>query len=640
MITKRRLLDIALLIALCLYSFSATIDHIGDQRAQGQQPFFYQSYFEPAVLVACGHEFGTLPDGKRSESLVSFLNLKSLKFDCRDLPSQPEILKPKHLGQWMYMMQAVATTWKIFGVDWIAVDKLAGLFVAVSFAALYGIFRTFVPIPIATLGIILIIMSHRFFDISPFFRDLSKAPFILLSLLSIISIATHTRWRLKTLILASIIGLLAGVGVGFRPDAIIVLPLTAFVIFVFPKGWGVKDLTNKTLSCVLMGVIFWQLSAPIRMDAESSGTCKYHWALLGFGKTFSGPLSVEHGSFGLIYEFSDSLVHSVVESHAKRVLGQSSTSYCGPDYDIASGDLFQRLVITLPAEFYTRALASVRQISFLPELPREIGDLTPATLMFILMYVFFLRKPREAFCLGICLLFLLGYPATQFHIRHYFHITFIPLLMMLIVFNETFNFGRAQFVKAHGLKGMLFDITAQIREWSEMPKFRHRSVMFVLVMLLPLIITMFALRYYQTTKLEELVQKYEDYNWSSLDLTSGPLSSKLPIGGSLMRITVDKTKCQATNSEIELVYDDTNPSLAFNRNISALSEEGTQIDGVYYAQIFNDTIKAKMTHISISDGFHDCILDVSVANPSGKNDLWLDMQTKDGHVARPYSTFK
>ena len=246
----RKLIDVAILIALCLYSYSSTIDHIGDQRDQGTPPFFYQSYFEPAVLMACGHEFGVLSDAK-PESLTNFLNLKSSSFECNSLPEDPQISNPRFFGQWIYMMKAAAFTWKLFGIDWVEIDKLSGAFVAISIAALYGIFRIFLPIPVATLGAYIIISTHGFIGFSPFFRDLSKAPFILISLLALACIATSSQWRRTAPLFACIIGLTIGIGVGFRPDVMIVLPLAVFVIFAFPKGRGVKDIARKALNCIL-----------------------------------------------------------------------------------------------------------------------------------------------------------------------------------------------------------------------------------------------------------------------------------------------------------------------------------------------------------------------------------------------------
>lgn len=624
-----RLFDTTILIALCLFSYFSTTAYISDQRTQKQQPFFYQSYFEPAVLLACGHEFGRLSHGQPA-SLSNFLNLELPSFDCNDLPAKPQISYPSFFGQWFYLMHAAAITWKIFGINWEAIDKLAGAFVTISIATLYGIFRQFLPIPVASLGVVIIILTHKFVDLSPYFRDLSKAPFILLSILSIISIAKHAERHLKILMFASIIGLVAGIGVGFRPDVMIVLPLAGFVIFAFPKGWAIKDIACKTLSCALMGVIFWLVSAPIQNDLERSGSCRYHWALLGFGKPFSDPLAVEHGSFGLIYQFNDQLVDSVVKSHGKRVLKQPSTSYCGPHYDLASGDLFQKLIKTLPAEFLTRTLASIRQIATSTPIPY---------LMIIFMYVYFLRNPLHAFFTGLCLFYLLGYPATQFHYRHYFHISFIPLLISLIILTEAITLGGSILVKNRGLKGILNDLKYRFHNFSRQPKFRYRTILFVIIVFFPASIMLFGLRYYQATKLNELVQIYEKYDWSTLDLTSGSLNANLPFGGALLRIAVDNSKCQTTRSEIEFLYDDKNPAFIFNRRLSSLSGEGFPLDGTYYIQIFNSE-QVTMSHMLVSEGFHDCVLNVSTTNSAGKSDLWLDLHTINGRVARPYSTIK
>lgn len=635
----RKVINTAFLFLLCLYAYTAAVDYIDRQRAQGVQPFFYQSYYEPAVLVACGHEFGTL-SSQRPASLDQFLKLKKSTFDCADLPESPQISQPQFLRQWIYMMHAAAATWTVLGVDWTAIDKLAGAFVAVSTAALYGIFQIFLPLPVAAIGVLAVIKAHHFVEFAPYFRDLSKAPFILLSLLCMTLIAKQKTWRVPIYVLACAIGLIVGIGVGFRPDAMIALPLAAFVIFAFPDGWSPKLLTQKLLCCALMAVIFWQVSAPIRQDAEKSGSCRYHWALLGSGNPFSGPLGIEQGSFGMLYQFNDQLVYGVVQAHGIRVLAQDAIRYCGPEYDLVSGDLFQRLVTTLPAEFLIRALSSMREIITAKHVPYiDIGKYTILALMLAFIYVLFLRSPRRAIAVASCVVFLLGYPAIQFHPRHYFHITFIPLLMGLIVLIAGLRFTLYKLYDKRSPVTAFSDLIDDIQRWSKCRKYRRRSILFIVLLLLPTSAAIFASRHYQSIKLNELVQKYDSYDWIDVDPESEAFNSQIPEVVSLLRISIDRTKCQSSGKGVEIAYNTTDPSWQLDRPLSSLSGENDPIDGTYYVQVFN-TKKTQGLRLAMPDEFRGCVAGVSAAAPTNNQDLWLDLHTMNGQVVRPYSTFR
>ena len=88
----------------------------------GHHPFFYQSYFEPAVMVACGKGF--LVSKAPPPPLRAFLMEQTDRFSCDELPRDLQIgTEGLYQRPWRYLMTAVGLAWKVLGKQFMVIGR-------------------------------------------------------------------------------------------------------------------------------------------------------------------------------------------------------------------------------------------------------------------------------------------------------------------------------------------------------------------------------------------------------------------------------------------------------------------------------------------------------------------------------------
>ena len=89
----------------------------------GPQPYYYQPYFEPAVMVACGKGF--VVARPQVAEMVPFLLRQTNRFDCNtirpDAPLGTEDLFQREVG--VISSQSSAIPGGLFGVAWTALVR-------------------------------------------------------------------------------------------------------------------------------------------------------------------------------------------------------------------------------------------------------------------------------------------------------------------------------------------------------------------------------------------------------------------------------------------------------------------------------------------------------------------------------------
>lgn len=630
-------------LGVSILAYQMTLHKLSNLRDQGGEPFFYQLYYEPAVLVACGYEFGWLKDGQ-PKPLEDFLRLKFDALDCSVIPKNPEIVPAEFIMQWYYKLNVAAVYWKALGVSWTALDHLSATLVALSILGIFAISRLFLPTfwSLGFAGIIL--FTQPYFYFAAYLRDLSKAPFIILILfLLIFMLMLKNRYiKLHHVAIALLAGALIGYGIGFRPDVLIVLPLAIFMIFFMLPGFQVRQVLKKIGLIALLGSTFFLMAYPILSAGKANGSCGFHFPLLGFGKQFSNALEIDQGSFGLAYTYMDDLAFKIVESHASRNFDTTLTKYCGVDYDQASGDLFLGLITTLPSEFLLRSIASTLQlITSPPKVYVDIGKLTFLISMAIILLCMFVKRPWFTFGTILCLFYLLAHPAIQFNLRHYFHLTFIPYMFVTIAVFSGYQIA----ISTKDKTAFLHNFATKLKS----PNTIKKIFLFFAIILLAPYITLSALRSYQTIKLDELAQRYTHFEWRELTLSETADANgagfqildvdELSKGASLIRIDIDTKRCMSSTNDITVDYVSHNESSDYSRNLRSLAGEGRNISGTHYQQVYR-TSDTNFTSLVMPPEFRPCILSISYATSGDFSGLWLDLHTQSNKVASPYSTLQ
>lgn len=432
--------------------------------AGGVRPDFYQNEFGPAVMAACGRGFQNVT-AERIPALNAFLTTTRADFDCTLLPADVPVNPLNGRQQtWRYLVWSVAVTWMVVGsVSWPAVYWLSGLLFALTAVAAYGGARLFAPPLLAFLAGAAVETSPLHLRHTLHVRDYSKAPFMVALGVLLAALLYYRERPGRQAAVAGLFGALLGVGMGFRNDLIIAIPAFAITsVFIAVRAAPRRRLRTVGATTAACAAGFLLCSAPLwSAYSTGGGASMAHVALLGFAPQFDGELSVERSPlYSLPITYNDSVMAGVISGEVSRVLG-----YDGPvapydgNYDRASNGLAAAIIRQTPGDIWLRGLASTVAIVSLPS--SSYDDTEPPPLISgpgLLSRAFTMRAnwfrarkhyvlatvvaavvigavidPVATCALALLTIFFAGYPATQFHPRHYFHLNVIPIIAGVFV---------------------------------------------------------------------------------------------------------------------------------------------------------------------------------------------------------------
>lgn len=424
--------------------------------SQGNRPEFYQSYYEPAVMVACGKGFVT--SSPQPSGLADFLERRRDSFDCEELPQGLVVGRNGLVTEaWTYLQYTVGWSWRILGISWSGMSPLFGLFFGVVTSLVYGISRLGMGRPLASLCAIAVASSPLHLINLPHLRDYSKAPFTLALILVLGAIVTLPFKRARLLGLATAYGAILGLGYGFRTDLLINLPLIGVTLFLFVEGSLASNIAWKTAAAGLSFAAFAFISWPVTSAVYKKGGCQWHVALLGLQLPFDDRLHIESPPYDFGYVYADGFVIRGVQGFAERIQPDVARPvYCSHEYDVYSGRYLTAIITTFPADLVARAYASIGQIAqvaYRPIDPPAQAWLSTAfrvrrillsafeSLGVLLVAASVIVVGAASIRLGLFLLFFVayfgGYPAIQFQERHFFHLEFIGFWALGFLIEQT-----------------------------------------------------------------------------------------------------------------------------------------------------------------------------------------------------------
>ena len=473
-------------IAAAIFLVSAAIGSAAYVRAfrSGPRPFFYQSYFEPAVMVACGKGFLLAQPTPGPPEMRAFLNEERDRFSCDELPRDLQVgTTGLYQRPWRYLLTMVAIAWKVLGITWSGLWPLLGLLFGTTTLLAYALSRLIVGRVAAVVCAAALSVSPLQLANLPNLRDYAKAPFTLALLVILVALVVRPRRGRDVLLLALAYGVILGIGYGFRTDLLIDIPPLLIAIAFFLPGGVLRNAAVKAGAVVCFATGFLIAGWPIISTVVGSGGCQWHVALLGLTSPFDAALGVHGGSYGWGHLYNDNYVWANVTSDATRFrpdLGY--IEYCSHEYDVASWDLYRRILATFPADMVTRAYASALQVVGLPF--ARLGSLRVAGPLLAAAFVVAAAagSMRLALFTVLALGYFAGYPALQFHPRHYFPFEVIGWLLLVWAV-ERLAVGR-------------------------FPETLRRGVVWTAIALLALALPLWALRAYQQRRVTALLEAY------------------------------------------------------------------------------------------------------------------------------------
>jgi hypothetical protein len=510
----------------------------------GRQPGFYQSYFEPAVMLVCGRGF--LLAHPPVPAVVDFLEMKTDHLSCAEIPPSTGVSDyGLYQKTWLYLMLTVALTWKLLGISWSGMGPLFGVLFGATIVAVYGILRIGLSRAVSVAGAAMLAVSAVHLQNLPHLRDYAKAPFTLALIWLLMRMAAFPpAWR-RLPVIAGVYGLLLGIGYGFRTDFLAEIPVFFCVLFAFvPGGWR-RHLSLKLASAAVCLAVFVGVSWPVISAVRRGGGCQWHAGLLGLTDPFNESLRIAPGPYSFGQEYSDNVVYAITTGFARRIQpGVGHIDYCSPEYDAASGRYLSTLARMFPGDFVTRMFASIEQIvrvpfrwtdTPLPGFARNLYRIRRLVLLpfrgtgaiFIGLAIAFLAAVELR--LGLFALFIVlyfgGYPMLQFGVRHYFHLEVLTWWAIGFVVEQI-----VRRVRQTGLRGGIDQLWRTSS--AGVPLNWARAGTMVVVVAVCAVATLWAARAYQRRAVTALFRDYIDA--PRQQMRPGPLMSnvlhRLPVG--------------------------------------------------------------------------------------------------------------
>jgi hypothetical protein len=562
--------------------------------AAGRRPSYYQNYFEPAVMLACGHGFAVATTAVRPPALDDFLFARSDRFDCSSLPpGLPLTTHGEYQYAWFYLMVTVGLAWSILGISWSGLAPLFGLLFGLVVVLGYALFRVAAPRAIAAIGAVALMVSSVHLIDLPHLRDYAKAPFVLALVLLLFWMVRRPLRPRALLALAVLYGAVLGIGYGFRTDLLADIPPFVITLVLFLPDGVFRRLRLKAAALVLAATAFVGAAWPALHYVVTSGGCQWHVVLLGLSTPFNDELGIRPAFYQWLPAYSDALTYTAVNSFWDRTRAPETIQYCSPEYDKASAAYLTAIVTRFPADMLTRALASVRRIVELPYAWRAAPLPGLAPPLYAVRGVILAVLARAAvpiawaavivlgassLRLGLFALFFLvyfaGYPALQFATRHYFHLEFIGWWALAFL-------GWRGVLALRG-RGAGTPVTRA--EWRA---FGRGALRFAVIAAALVMVPAATLRAYQGRQVDSLTRTLLDAPRVPLALTTGPDGHQLVLAGgtiagvdpavdpmrtAYLDIHIDLRACPAGVS-LRLLYDRSRPEFDFSGPIVATPPE-------------------------------------------------------------------
>ncbi|MCX8064857.1 MAG: hypothetical protein N3G21_06755 [Candidatus Hydrogenedentes bacterium] len=454
--------EVLLILLMVVLSFVVSLSHLYYRvNIIGKEYRFEQEWLVPAISLACGQGF-TTPSAPYPENMSLFLQQKINSMSTDDLPSD--------WGRWdnsnfvkthRYLISSIGLFWSIFGIRWDLLKVYASIMFTMTVIATYLGIRVFYGKLPAFIGAILTANSPALLFLLPSLRDYSKAVFFAL-FLAILAYQLKYSKSLNILgVLACLLGIVGGLGIGFRQDMLVLFLMGLVVIVVLSVWWGYSQKNWKYgLVCLVYVISFVISGFPILWAIrENNGAVSTHSIVQGLAYNVEERLLGGESSYRVVLDSNDMLVHSVILANARnKGFDKQIHNYLAPQYGTAGRLFFREIVKRFPADLWMRFLSAssnafsvlycfdIEQIANKKEFRKGGGLLFLSNYLiywdrilaylgpWALVWMVFLVGQKgvwKGLVFGAILISLLGYTSILFDFRHIVHLT--PVLYAIPV---------------------------------------------------------------------------------------------------------------------------------------------------------------------------------------------------------------
>lgn len=423
-----------------------------------------------AVMVAYGH-------GSIAPSMPAYPELREFLFAERQSLSpemfpEPIITTSNSVAEYhRYLIYTVGMVWRVLGVSWASLEPLLVLMLAWTALVLYGLMRLGMNRVLSLACTVLIILSPAMLSIVIDLRDFSKAPFLLTLLLGLGWLTKHRFPLRRICITALLLGILTGIAMGFRQDALIFSLFSFTALLTIGYRTSGRKISAAALPAALYLLCFLVTAWPMLLRMEAAAAPDHH-IIQGFSEKHHASLGVYSTTYKPLLAGSDEYAFAAYADYAQRVATPKPKRiwFDGPGAERSARTWLMDMAKTFPADLLLRGYASAMRTfryadAFPPRSPeptrlhatsfsihRALAEhLHRFGIVYAIVTLACIATYDFALSMGLFIfsLYLFGYVSLQCETRHAFHLIFAPFWVMGFLIQRALC--SAYFFKRHGL---------------------------------------------------------------------------------------------------------------------------------------------------------------------------------------------
>ena len=368
-------------------------------------------------LVPCTGRPGWTPDPIIVQSRPEWQALLAGRlgvFPCASISDLPLIEVGASWRQVEYFHRALAALYRATGPTATAFASFQAILFVLVNVSLYGLFRLIAAPLIAVAGTASLMASRWQIEALQFPIEYAKAPWILATVFLCGLLIKRSLQNRPTSAVAGATGLVAGLGMGFKPDVMAVIPLAVIVAAVAVRGGRPKA---TAVACVLAGLVIGAGPLLARTWGAQSGSLLAVQFLGGQDSAAEAMLaSTPLYDYGLA--FDDSHITALLNSYGRRVMGTTTPFYFfSRDMQDASSRLLIEMWSTFPGDLVLRVIGSILRLLAFAAPGITIAALGVAAV--------FAMDRRAGWWSVFIAAYLAAYVSLVFQRRHFFHLEVI-----------------------------------------------------------------------------------------------------------------------------------------------------------------------------------------------------------------------
>jgi hypothetical protein len=440
-VRERKLGHVLGLAVATIILITAAIQGAQKYRANVDSAFFYQTDFGPAVNFACNGEYNQI---KPNEQVKLFLERKSPRLDsCSGVEGLPVPRTSSFERSMVYLEVASAMLWKVFGFNWECLAIIAAVLASGFALACFALLRVFLESRLVAAAFTFLLMSSQpVVSQLPHLRDFSKAPFLVGAIACIAAAVLRQHRPSITLSYAIAAGALVSLGLGFRADLKLVMPIAILAPVLSIGG----DTLRRTVAHIFLiwfgfAASYLALQLPLELASKASSSIPAtfipHVFILGFSELFFyDALGMPDSPYSVFRAQYDEFVYANVDLFA----GETNPYRIGwgtIEYERLSAELLKSILLLIPSDVLFRVFYTANAIGHLP-LNNSIWGLP----LILAIPVIAIIRPR--YLLFVILVFgiLAAALSLQFNERHAFYMTLLGPVLVALSFRVLLDVAR------------------------------------------------------------------------------------------------------------------------------------------------------------------------------------------------------